>query len=49
MNTHTTTANDEPTRYPDAVSDGDDPSDQRQMAPDADERDPEEAGYGYGV
>lgn len=48
MNTHTTTT-DETTRCPETVGDGDDQGDARQMAPDADDRVPEEAGYGYGV
>ncbi len=46
MNTHPT-ATDDPTRCPE--TDGDDQDDTRQLAPDADDRDVEEAGYGYGV
>ena len=48
MNIHTT-ATDETTRYPETVGDCDDQGDTRQLAPDADDRDVEEAGYGYGV
>lgn len=49
MNTHMTTSTDETASYPETVGDGDDQTDTRRMRPDVDERDPEEAGYGYGV
>lgn len=48
MNTHTTTPDDS-TQYPETVGDSDDQPDTRQLAPEADDRDVEEAGYGYGV
>ncbi len=47
MTAHPTTT-DETTR-PVTVGDRDDQDDTRQLAPDADDRDVEEAGYGYGV
>jgi hypothetical protein len=49
MNTHPTTNSDDTTRVPEAVGDCDDQTDTRQLAPEADDPDPEEAGYGYGV
>jgi hypothetical protein len=48
MTAHTTTT-DEITRHPETVGDRDDQDDSRQLAPDADDGDVEEAGYGYGV
>lgn len=48
MTTNTTTI-DDTTRYPETVGDCDDQGDTRQLAPEADDRDVEEAGYGYGV
>jgi hypothetical protein len=49
MTTHTPPPPEEATRYPETVGDCDDHGDNRQLVPEADERDPEEAGYGYGV
>ena len=49
MITQATTASDDTPRFPEPVGDCDDPSESRQLGPDAEERDPEEAGYGYGV
>ena len=49
MNTYTTTDSEETPRYPEPVGDGDDPGESRQAGPDTEDRDPEEAGYGYGV
>jgi hypothetical protein len=40
---------DDTDRHPDTVGDSDEHGGPRQLTPDADERDPEEAGYGYGV
>ena len=48
MNTHTTPAEETP-RYPENIGDCDDQGDTRQLAPEAEDRDVEEAGYGYGV
>ena len=48
MSTHTTTI-DDTIRYPEAVGDGDEQGDSRQLAPEGEDRDVEEAGYGYGV
>ena len=48
MNTQTTTS-DDTTRYPETVGDGDEQGDSRQLAPEAEDRVVEEAGYGYGV
>jgi len=49
MHTHTTTGTEDTTRYPETVGDCDDQADARQLTPDVEEADPEEAGYGYGV
>jgi len=49
MTNPTTPADDDTVRYPETVGDCDDHGDGRQLAPEADEVDPEEAGYGYGV
>ena len=49
MNTHPTTSSDETTRVPETVGDGEDRDDPRRLARETDDRDPEEAGYGYGV
>lgn len=49
MNTHTTTSSDDTTRFPDTVGDCDDQAEARQLAPEPEDGDPEEAGYGYGV
>ena len=49
MNMQTTNNSDDATPYPETVGDCDDQSDSRQLAPEAEDRDPEEAGYGYGV
>jgi hypothetical protein len=47
---HTTTTSDRyPVTTPDATGDSGEPDDARQLSPDVDDRDPEEAGYGYGV
>ena len=48
MNTPTTPV-EETTRYPETVGDYDEQGDTRQLAPEAEDRDVEEAGYGYGV
>lgn len=48
MNTHTTTT-EEITRDSETVGDCDGQGDIRQLAPEAEDRDVEEAGYGYGV
>jgi hypothetical protein len=44
-----TTPTDDLTRYPETVGDADEQGDSRQLAPEAEDRDVEEAGYGYGV
>ncbi len=44
-----TTITDDVTPGPEPVRERDDELDARQLTPDADDRDPEEAGYGYGV
>ncbi len=49
MNTHMTTSPDESARPPESVGDCDEQADTRQMTPEAEERVPDEAGYGYGV
>jgi hypothetical protein len=49
MTTHTPPTPEETDRYPETVGDCDDDGDSRQLVPEAEERDPEEAGYGYGV
>ena len=49
MNTPVTPGDDDTARYPETVGDCDDHGDARQLAPEADECDGEEAGYGYGV
>jgi hypothetical protein len=51
MNTPTTPGTEDTTTtpYPETVGDCDDHVDPRQFAPEAEETDPEEAGYGYGV
>lgn len=49
MNTNTTTTSDDTVPLPETVGDPDDQADTRRLAPEADDRDPEEAGYGYGV
>jgi len=49
MNTQTTPATDDTTRYPETVGDCDDHTESRQLAPETEEADPEEAGYGHGV
>ena len=49
MNTCTTNGSDDTTRDPETVGDADDQADTRGLAPESDEGDPEEAGYGYGV
>ncbi len=49
MNTHMTTSPDESARHPESVGDCDEQADTRQMTPEAEERVPDEAGYGYGV
>lgn len=48
MTTHTTTSTDDVARQ-EPVGEQDDQADARQTAADADDRNPEEAGYGYGV
>jgi len=48
MNIHTPTT-DETTRDPETVGNSDDQADTRQLVPEGDDRDVEEAGYGYGV
>lgn len=48
MNTHTTTATDDATRQ-EPVVEQDDQAEPLKTAADADDRNPEEAGYGYGV
>ena len=50
MNTPTTPGTEDTTTtpYPETVGDCDDHVDPRQFAPEAEEADPEEAGYGYG-
>ena len=48
MNAHMTTSTDDVTRQ-EPVGDENDQSETRQIASDADDRNPEEAGYGYGV
>jgi hypothetical protein len=47
--TQMTTITDDVTPGPEPVRERDDELDARQLTPDADDRDPEEAGYGYGV
>jgi hypothetical protein len=49
MNTPTTPGKDDTTPYPETVGDCDDHGEPRQLAPEAEDDDPEEAGYGYGV
>jgi hypothetical protein len=49
MTTDAGTSAEDTDRYPETVGDCDDPREPRQLTPDADEGDPEEAGYGYGV
>lgn len=49
MHTNTTTTSDDTKRHPDTVGDPDDQADPRHVAPEAEDQDPEEAGYGYGV
>lgn len=49
MTTHNTVTAEDATRHPEMVGDCDESSDTRQLTPDADEVDAEEAGYGYGV
>jgi hypothetical protein len=49
MTNPTTLSDDDTARYPETVGDCDDHGDPHQLAPEADEVDPEEAGYGYGV
>jgi hypothetical protein len=50
MTAHTGNNGEDTTRYPETVGDcDDDEGDPRQLTPETDERDPEEAGYGYGV
>jgi len=50
MNTPTTPpGTDDTTPYPETVGDCDDHGDPRQLTPEAEDGDPEEAGYGYGV
>ena len=51
MDTPTTPGTDDttPTPYPETVGECDDRADPRQFAPEAEDGDPEEAGYGYGV
>jgi len=49
MTNHTPPTPEETDHYPETVGDGDDVADSRQLVPEAEERDPEEAGYGYGV
>ena len=49
MNAHTTASSDDNMRCPETVGNSDDQVDPRQHAPEAEDRDPEEAGYGYGV
>ena len=49
MTAHTGTSGEDTTQYPETVGDSDDQGDTRQLTPEIEERDPEEAGYGYGV
>lgn len=49
MTSHTTTTTEDATRYPEMVGDCDESPESRQLNPDGDEADAEEAGYGYGV
>jgi hypothetical protein len=49
MTTDADTSAEDTDRYPETLADCDDAHDPRQLTPDTDERDPEEAGYGYGV
>jgi hypothetical protein len=49
MNTHTATSDDDTTQFPETAGEGEDLTDMRQLTPEADDCDPEEAGYGYGV
>ena len=50
MDTPTTPGTDDDTTpYPETVGDCDDRADPRQLAPEDEDGDPEEAGYGYGV
>jgi hypothetical protein len=49
MNMHPTTTTDDSPREPEPVGDSNQAEDPRHLAPDADDDDVEEAGYGYGV
>ena len=49
MNSDTTITSDDTVPLPDTVGDPDDQADTRRLAAEADDHDPEEAGYGYGV
>jgi hypothetical protein len=49
MNTEMMNSRDETTPDPETAGRCEEPADPRQLAPECDDRDPEEAGYGYGV
>ena len=49
MNMHVTTSTEEAPTYPETAAGPQEADDARQLAPESEEGDPEEAGYGYGV
>ena len=49
MNTHMTTASDEQTAFPEMARESNEEPETRQLTPDLEDVDREEAGYGYGV
>jgi hypothetical protein len=49
MNMHMRNSSDDTSRCPEPVGDCDDQADTRQLATEAEDADPEEEGYGYGV
>lgn len=49
MSSRYTGTDDDATGHPDRTGDREEPSDTRHLAPDADDVEEDEAGYGYGV